>query len=168
MLCRVVAPPRVNLACQIGSKGLGLVRGACCRGGHQRGLVLPGALRAMCEEQVLLPDMANDDSRQALELHPLILEEAILHHIVTAMSLEARLALYAAIWEPSALAPPENMEVLRAATTRAAIIAQEALERGNSVARPSTEELLHLLTSEVQEVRLVGVTSLRQMLPSES
>ena len=97
-----------------------------------------------------------------------MLEEAILHHIVTATSLEARLALYAAIWEPSALDSSSNVEVLREATTRAAIIAQEALERGSSVVRPSREELVHLLSSEVQEVRLVGVTSLRQLRPSES
>jgi hypothetical protein len=125
---------------------------------------------AQCaRKQVLLlptPNGSMSTHAELPQLHPLMLEEAILRRIATAMSLKDRLALFAAIWDPSALAQPENMEVLRAATTRAAMMAQEALDKGNSVARPSMEELLHLLASEVEEVRLVGATSLRQLHPS--
>lgn len=96
-----------------------------------------------------------------LALHPLLLEEAILQRAVTGVSLDVRLTLLKGTWTRRTAKLPENEDLLKDLTLRAASKAREALEKGQLVAPPSIDELQHLLSSEVREVRLIAILLLR-------
>jgi hypothetical protein len=99
--------------------------------------------------------------RKLLELHPLLLQEAILQRAVTGVTLEARLAIMESVWTSSTTRQRENEELLIEATLRAANKAREALENGRLISPPSADNIVHLVESEVREVRLVGALLLR-------
>lgn len=98
-----------------------------------------------------------------LAIHPLLLQEAILERSLTGMPLEARLAIVQAVWTASSARDPRNEELLTETVLRAAGRVRKALEQDELVSRPSKVDLEHLLSSELDEVRLVAVLMLSSL-----
>jgi hypothetical protein len=96
-------------------------------------------------------------AEKLLELHPLLLQEAILRRAVTGISLEDSLTMLETVWTSRTTRQPENEELLTEATVRGANKAREALENDRLISPPSRDEVGHLMESEVREVRLVGI-----------